>query len=112
MTTTYSGLEVFQRAKLKLLDRALRPAKFPRNFFNGFLFDESFDQDRSLIFRKTVHELKQRGAALDVAPARLVEIVSQLRIDGLSRPTPPIPYDIRSNPEEPHCKRHTSPFEV
>jgi len=112
MTTTYSGLERFQRPKLKLLDRAFRPAEFHGDFLNGLLFDESFDEHGPLIFRKSVHELKQCGATLDIAPTRLIEILGQAGIDCLLRLAPPIDNGIRSNAKEPHRKRYSSPFEA
>src|SRR5215468_1168192 len=75
MATTYPGAQTFDRPKLKLLDCALRSLKFLRNVSNAFLLDETFDHDGTLIRRKTVDELKQRGAALDVVPVRLIEII-------------------------------------
>src|SRR5213594_664226 len=75
MPTTCSGAQTFDRPKLKLLDCALRPAQFFRNVSNAFLFDETFDNDRALIFWKAVDELKQCGTALDHMPARLIEII-------------------------------------
>src|SRR5262249_16310276 len=75
IATTYTGAQTFDRPKLKLLDCALRFAKFFSNLSNAFLLDETFNNDGALIFRKAVNELNQCGTALDLMPARLIEII-------------------------------------
>src|SRR5947208_3509853 len=95
--------QTFQRAKLKLLDCALRPAEFQRDVSNTFLFDETFENDGALIFRKAVHELEQSRSAFNVLPVRLVEIVFGDRIWTLLRnPSPAVRHRIRSNAIQPH----------
>src|SRR2546421_9009561 len=98
MATTCKRAQTFERAKLKLLDCALRPAEFQRDVSNTFLFDETFENDGALIFRKAVHELEQCRSAFDVPPAGLVEIVFGDRVWTLLRnPPQPVRHRIRGN---------------
>src|SRR5438876_7558498 len=97
MAATCARSQCFQRAILKLLDRALGPFKFLGDLSNTFFFDETFDDDGTLIGWKTVDELKQDGATLDIRPVRLIEIVGN-RIRVLFREfLPPIGNRIRGN---------------
>src|SRR5215470_16556851 len=109
MATTHAGSQVFQRAKLKLLDCALRPAKFLSDVSDGFLFDESFEDDGPLIFRKTVNKLKQGCATFNVAPTRMVEVLSQFRGHRLLRSAAAIDDGVRCNPEQPYRKGRSAP---
>src|SRR5215471_5929396 len=84
MATTYSGAQTFDRPKLKLLDCALRSVQFFRNVSNAFLFDETFNNNRALIFWKAVDELKQCGTPLDHMPVRLIEIIFGDRLGPLA----------------------------
>src|SRR5215510_14094185 len=99
MATTYTGPQRFERAKLKLLDCSLRPAKLLCDISNTFLFHETLDNDGALIFRKAVDQLKESGPAFDVRPAGWIQVVVSKRIRVLSRqPPPPISDQIRRNP--------------
>src|SRR6266699_1832757 len=112
MAATRERSQSFQRSILKLLDRALGPCKFLRDLTNTFLFDETFDDDGTLIVRKIVDELKQDGAALDIGPVRLIEIVGN-RIRALLRELlPPIGNRIRRDSIEPDGERYAPPFEL
>src|SRR5215475_1451290 len=112
MTSTRAGSETFQSSELKLLDCPFRAAEFLGNVSDAFLLHESFDDDRPLIFRQTVDELKQGCPALDFLPAGSIEFFDKRRIDGLFRIPGPVRNDICGDPEKPHGKRHASPFEA
>src|SRR5215471_173090 len=112
MTATHARSQAFQRPELKLLDRAFRPAEFLRNISDGFLFDEPFDNNRPLIFGKTLDELKQRRATLDFLPAGQIEIVRGRHFDGVFHLASPVRDSICRNPIQPYGERHTAPFEA
>src|SRR5262245_33556638 len=112
MTATHTRFQAFQRPELKLLDRTFRPAEFLRNVSDGFLFDEPFDDNRALIFRENLDELKQSSAPLDFVPAGLIEIVCGRRFDRVFHLASPVRDSICCNPIQPHCERHTAPFEA
>ena len=85
MTATCTRAQCFERAKLKLLDSALRPSKFQSNVSNTFLLDETFHNDGTLIFRQAVYELKKSGPAFNSPPMGVIEIVVGYRIRPLLR---------------------------
>src|SRR5215471_18994344 len=100
MATPHSGAQTLNRPKLELFDCALRFAKFFGNISNALLLDETFDNDGAMIFRKTVDELKQRRAALDLVPVRVIEIVFGNGLRPLAGRLPPTVSDgVCRNPE-------------
>ena len=78
-----SRTQSLQSPELELLDCALRPSKFLCDVANAFLFDETFDDDGSLVGRKIIDQPEQNDAAFNIRPMRRIEVVGSW-IDGFS----------------------------
>src|SRR5712692_5025725 len=104
--------QLLQCAKLQLLHRSFAFSKLLRNLPNAPLLNEALEHHPSLVGRKLFHQTKQPRASLDGLllwpSARFRRILYMARLT--CRALRLIRDRVRSNAEQPGCKRRAPPF--